>query len=423
MEIVGNGIVCKTARVTSTTRWKNWFGNVEVPLDAHLSLSEEDEISALVSRAAADGGRVRAHGAGHSNTPIVSGGGTLLDLRPTAGLRGIDRRANTATFGAGTTVAEVGALLWDAGLSPLNQGDINSQYLAGAVSTATHGTGVELGSFSGAVQSLRLVDGSGRVREISQDTLELLRAARTSVGALGIITEITLAVAPAFNLALRFEHVSWAEALDRWDHEVRSHRHFTLYWSPDGTNSWIPGGSSEPSGPGLAVMKFMDHRPADDESTGNKAAGTFVAPAWQVWPDDYLPDYHEFEYMIPLAAGREAVERIRELILRDHPDQILPIEIRFCGADDAMLSPLAGRETCVVSVAGVMGSDNSRFFADCDRILAEYGGRPHWGKAHLLDADRLRAVYPEFGDFLRIRADLDPAGVFDTDASRIAFGS
>ena len=403
-------------------RWTNWFGNVSVMLDAVTVVHDEDEIVSRVRHAVESGTRVRAHGAGHSNTSIVTSGGTLLDLRPMAGLRSIDRDAGTATFGAATTVASIGPLLWAEGLSLANQGDTNAQFLAGAVSTATHGTGVELGSFSGSVVAARLITGAGQVREIDEREPELLRAVRTSLGTLGILSEITVRVLPAFNLSLEFEDLSWDAALARWDEEILRNRHFTIYWCPDGTNEWIPGGAAGGEGSERVVFKTMNPSPADDGTVGTKGSGTFVAPAWQVWPDDYLPDYHEFEYMIPIEYGKEAASRIRDLMRREHPDEVLPVEIRFCGPDDAMLSPLAGRQSCVISVSGRMGADNDRYFADCDRILADYGARPHWGKAHRLDVDRLRAVYPEFDRFLEIRRQLDPAGAFLTDAALELFG-
>jgi FAD/FMN-containing dehydrogenase len=391
--------------------WTNYFGNVACEAARYVSITSEEELVAEIADASRHHRTVRAHGAGHSNTPLVATDGTLLDLRPMHGLRAVDNRAMTATFGAATTVAEIGPLLWEQGLSLTNQGDTNAQYLAGAVSTGTHGTGITLGSFSGSVAAARLVTAGGNVLEVDGRDQELLRAARTSVGALGLFTEITLNVVPAFSLCLEFESTDWDDVCQRWDTLVAENRHFTFYWCPDGSNEWVPS-AGEFAGRERVIVKTMNPLPADTPSSGVKGHGRFIAPAWQVWPDDYLPDYQEFEYMVPVAVGKEAMTEIRELIRVQHPGETMPVEVRFCGADDAMLSPLAARVSCVISVSGRMGADNSRFFHDCHRVLAAYSGRPHWGKAHCFDHPQISSAYAEFGAFSSVRERLDPDGIF-----------
>lgn len=401
--------------------WRNFFENVSCEARRYAEIDTDDQVAAAIGEAARQGDTVRAHGAGHSNTPLVCTGGTLLDLRPMSGLRHVDPDALTATFGAATTVAEIGPLLWKRNLSLANQGDINAQYLAGAVSTGTHGTGIDIGSFSGSVEALRLVSADGAIRDIGSAEQDLLRAARTSLGALGVLTEITVKVVPAFALRLQYETTDWSDLLNRWDGLVTGNRHFAFYWCPDGTNNWAPASMGRTDGTECVVIKTMNPLPPDAPVSGSKESGNYVAPAWQVWPDEYLPDYHEFEYMVPAADGIAAVTQIREMLRTRFPDETMPLEVRFGGPDDAMLSPFAGRHSCVVSVSGAMGADNSELFSAAHELLRAFGARPHWGKAHRFEAEQLRTVFPEFDRFCAVRAQLDPDGLFLNDHLRTLF--
>lgn len=402
-------------------RWRNFFENVACEAQRYIEVESDEQLAAAITAAADAGDTVRAHGAGHSNTPLVITPGTLLNLRPMSGLRRLVAQAMTATFGAATTVAEIGAVLWEHGLSLTNQGDINAQHLAGAVSTGTHGTGIDIGSFSGSVRALRLVGADGTIREIDSRDEELLRAARTSLGALGVLTEITVAVQPAFALDLRYEVTDWPDLVQRWDALLAENRHFAFYWCPNGTIDWAPERMSRADGRESVVIKTMNPLPADTPVSGSKSEGRLVAPAWRVWPDDYLPNYHEFEYMIPVADGLIAVTQVRDLMQMRFPGETLPLEVRFGGPDDAMLSPFVGRHSCVVSLSGVMGADNRDFFSAAHDLLVPFGARPHWGKAHLFDAAQLRPAFPEFDRFCSIRSELDPDGVFVNDHLRELF--
>src|SRR5262249_2733485 len=122
----------------------------------------------LVACAAARGLTVRAAGAGHSFTPVAVTDGLLLDLRGLGGIRSIDPESRRVVTGPATTIGDFGSPLLDAGLALPNQGDIAEQQIAGAVATATHGSGLRLGCFSSIVRRLRLVSADGSVHEIGE---------------------------------------------------------------------------------------------------------------------------------------------------------------------------------------------------------------------------------------------------------------
>src|SRR5947207_9776119 len=140
--------------------------------------TSEDETAARVARATERGLHARVAGAGHSFTPVVATDGLLLDLRSLGGIRSIDAERRRVVVGPATTIGEFGEPLWAEGLGLANQGDIVAQQIAGAVSTATHGSGLGSGSFSASVRRLRLVTASGDVVEATEDTPDLLHAAQ-----------------------------------------------------------------------------------------------------------------------------------------------------------------------------------------------------------------------------------------------------
>ena len=149
-------------------KWTNWVGNQSCLPAEHAAPASEDEVAVLVADAARRGLPVRVAGAGHSFTPVVTTDGLLLDVRSLPGIRSIDPERRRVVVGPATTIGEFGEPLWAAGLSLVNQGDIVAQQIAGAVSTATHGSGLRLGCFSAGVRRLRLVTGNGEVVEVGE---------------------------------------------------------------------------------------------------------------------------------------------------------------------------------------------------------------------------------------------------------------
>ena len=178
------------------------------------------------------GARVRVSAARHSFTPVVETDGLLLDL---SGLRGVvdaDPAASARAPWRGTLIRDFYEPLWREGLALKNQGDIDTQQIAGAVSTATHGSGIRNNCFSGVVRGVRLVTASGEIRDIGESEPDLLRAAQVSVGMLGVMTRLELEVTDAYRLTEQVDLWAWEEVLERWDELVHEHRHFGFFWLP-----------------------------------------------------------------------------------------------------------------------------------------------------------------------------------------------
>jgi FAD/FMN-containing dehydrogenase len=392
-------------------KWTNWVGNQSCLPAEHAAPASEDEVAVLVADAARRGLPVRVAGAGHSFTPVVTTDGLLLDVRSLPGIRSIDPERRRVVVGPATTIGEFGEPLWAAGLSLVNQGDIVAQQIAGAVSTATHGSGLRLGCFSAGVRSLRLVAGNGEVVEVGEGEPDLLHAAQVSVGMLGVITELELEVAPAYRLRERIEHWSWEEAWGRFDELAQAHRHYSFFWMPSEGSAELYGLAT----PGESLtdrchVKIYDE--VDDSVPDSDEPHRRVGPAYVIYPMVYEPNFHELEYFVPYEVGRDALAAMRELMLRSLPASIFPMEVRTVGRDDAYLSHSFERDTVVISVSGTPGTDYWPYLREVDRLLGEFDARVHWGKLHFLTREQLLGRYPRANDFIETRRRLDPDGTF-----------
>ena len=421
--------------------WTNWARQQRcAPVAIELPRSEQ-EVAAAVHDAAERGLRVRAVGSGHSFTDAACTDGVMLDLAGLGGVLDSDRDSGLVRVRPGITLNALGRELATRGLALENQGDIDAQALAGALATATHGTGARFGNLSSRVHAMRVVTGSGEMATLTRDSdPEGLRAARVGVGALGIVTEVTLRCVPLFGLRRVDRWLALGDTLDRLDEHVDGHDHFEVLAFP----------YSE-----LALCRFSERLDGESRGGGGRLGewvqesllenavlgiifrlgrtapraiprlNRFVCRAgrdsvkedlsWRVYATRRAVRFTEMEYAIPRAHAREAVERVLGLVERRRLPVGFPIEVRFTAADDAFLSTANGRETAYVAVHQLIGMEYESYFRAVERIMDDYDGRPHWGKRSYQTAATLAARYPEWDRFQAARARLDPAGTFSND--------
>jgi FAD/FMN-containing dehydrogenase len=146
--------------------WRNWVGNQSFVARHKADPSSEDELAALVQEASRQNLPIRVAGSGHSFTPVIVTSGLLLSLKNMQGLVSADLDRKRVVVRAGTRIGDIGRALKEIGLSLANQGDIDTQAIAGALSTGTHGTGIGLGCLSSQAVGMRLVQPDGSVLEI-----------------------------------------------------------------------------------------------------------------------------------------------------------------------------------------------------------------------------------------------------------------
>jgi FAD/FMN-containing dehydrogenase len=377
-------------------------------------------VAALVAQAAERGAGVRVAGAGHSFTPVVETGGVLLDLSALRGVVATDAERKRATAMAATRIHDFYEPLWDAGLALRNQGDIDTQQIAGAVATATHGSGTRYTSLSGVVRGVRLVTGTGEVRDIGEDEPDLLRAAQVAVGMLGVVTRLELDVTDAYRLREQVGLRPWDDVMEHWDELVSEHRHFGFFWLPTEESGALYNleshGESVTDQCYVKVYDEVGPDVPDDDTEGRR-----VDRCYRIFPMVYDPNFHELEYFVALERGKEALQAMRELMLSSLPESVYPLEVRTVGRDDAFLSPQYETDTTVISVSGKPGTDYWDYLRSVDALLAEFDARVHWGKLHFMTPERLHALYPRAADFIAIRRELDPDGVFLNDHLRPLF--
>jgi FAD/FMN-containing dehydrogenase len=163
--------------------WRNWVGNQSFIARHKAEPGSEDELAALVHAAAQQDIPVRVAGSGHSFTPVVATSGLLLSLKNMQGLVSVDLDRKRVVVRAGTRIGDIGRALKELRLSLANQGDIDTQAIAGALSTGTHGTGIALGCLSSQAFGMRLIQSDGSVFEVDGDRdPEMMAAAQVSVG-------------------------------------------------------------------------------------------------------------------------------------------------------------------------------------------------------------------------------------------------
>jgi FAD-linked oxidoreductase len=412
--------------------WRNWTGDQRCVPAAVVRPAGEEELAAAVRDAVARGLGVRVAGSGHSFTDIACTDGVMLDLSLMR--RVLDVDGDRATVEAGITLNRLGEELAARGLALENQGDIDAQTLAGATATATHGTGVRFRNLSAGIAGLRLVTAAGETLDLRAGD-ELL-AARVSLGALGVVSRITLRCVPRFTLRRRDEPRPLGETLDRLDQHVDDADHFEFWVFPytrTALTRTCRRSSDAPSPPPAWRRRLQEDlienglldlvcRAGSTLPRGVPRLNRLVAAAMsasdvedhshRVFATRRRVRFNELEYAIPRAHAREAVERALEAIERRRLPVGFPLEIRFAAADDALLSTAHGRETCYVAVHQYRGMEFESCFRAIEEIMDSYDGRPHWGKRHYQTAATLAPRYAGWERFQAVRARLDPDGVF-----------
>ncbi|GAB3573631.1 D-arabinono-1,4-lactone oxidase [Amycolatopsis endophytica] len=421
------------------SRWQNWARTASAdPQRIHTPRSTA-EISEVVTDVAVNGRRVRAWGSGHSFTPIAVADSDAIDLTGWTGIAAVDAANHRVTVRSGTTIRQLNAELDGLGLAMTNLGDIDAQTVAGAISTGTHGTGARLGGLATQIVQLELVLADGSVVTCSADRQpDLFAAARVGLGALGVITHVTLQCEPAFALAAQERPEPLEQVLEGFDTFAAENDHFEFYWFPYGKNALVKRNNRMPAGeakrPLSRAREFLDYEIMENVAFGTlcrigRAVPRFAQPLGRFASSvlsarEYSDTSHrvfvthrgvrfvESEYAVPRDSLHDVLRELRALVPRLENPVTFPVEVRVAAADDIWLSTANGRDSAYVAIHQFTGMPYREYFAGFESITSAVGGRPHWGKMHTLDASALRERYPHFDDFVEQARRCDPTGVF-----------
>ncbi|WP_194826278.1 D-arabinono-1,4-lactone oxidase [Nocardia sp. XZ_19_231] len=426
--------------------WVNWAGQQRCTPAVVAAPRDVEELAAIVTDAAAAGRTVRVAGSGHSFTDAVLTDGTLVDLSGLDKVLDVDVDAGRVRVEAGISLHAASPLLHAHGLAFPNLGDIDTQSLAGATATATHGTGARLRNISAALHSVEVLRADGTRVELNEQTdPDGWKAARVSVGALGVVTAATLQLAPSFVLECVERPVPLKEVLADIDEFADGSDHFEFFAFPHSDTAMTKAidRTEAPEQPRGTVSEWLNdilianhaydglcrlgrripaaipmiHRAATLAGSNNRQ----VDRSYRVFSTPRLVKFNEMEYAIPRAHAAEAIREILSLGRRFGTP--MPIEVRWVAPDDAFLSPAGGRETCYIAVHQYQGMVWEPYFRACEAVFDAYDGRPHWGKRHFQTAETLRPRYPEWDRFTAVRRRFDPTGVFANDYVHRVLGS
>ncbi|WP_214466592.1 D-arabinono-1,4-lactone oxidase [Microbacterium flavescens] len=430
-------------------KWQNW-GRSESVRPRRVEFPRTAEaVRRAVMAASAQKIPVKAVGAGHSFTGIAVAPGALLDLTDLTGLVSADVERSRITLRAGTRLHQIPALLAPYGLAMENLGDIDRQSISGAISTGTHGTGARFGGIAAQVVGATLVTASGEMLTVSEaENAELVPAVALGLGALGILVDVTVQCVPAFVLHAVEQPEDLGVVLNDLDARVAETDHFEFYWFPHTdramtkTNTRLP--ESAPRHPLPIVGKWVDdtvvgsglHQVACSVA---RAVPATIPPinrlSVKLWGDREFTDassrvfatsrsvrFREMEYALPVENVRPAFDALRALIDERGWRISFPVEVRFAAADDRWMSTAHGRASAYIAVHRYWREDPTEYFEAVEQIMLGFGGRPHWGKMHTLDASILRDRYPRFDDFVALRDRLDPERLFANPYLRRVLG-
>lgn len=403
----------------------NWAGSYEYGASALVRPTSIDELVSLVQSSP----RLRALGSRHSFNDVADSPGVLVSVDSLFGDEEpvLSASSSTVTVGAATRFASLAAFLEPRGWALHNLGSLPHISIGGAIATGTHGSGVGNGSLSTAVAALEYVDGTGSLVRIARGD-EGFEGSVVALGALGIVTRVTLDIQPSYQMRQDiFVDLSWEAALDGFDEIMAAAYSVSLFgdWSDAGfKQAWVK--TRLDGAPFAYADSFFGARPAGskvmspagDDLDNTTVQGGVPGPWSERLPHfraDVTPsagDEIQTEYFVSRADARAALLAVRALGDRLRP-HLLVTELRTIAADALWLSPTSGRDSLAIHFTWKSHPAEVRaLLPSLEAALAPFDVRPHWGKWFTLGAAELAPKYGHLADFAALAESRDPARRF-----------
>lgn len=424
------------AALAQSTPWRNWSGGLSCQPAGRHDIADEQQLVDILKRTT---GAIRPIGSGHSFSPLIPTDGHLVVIDQLNGVLDVDNVAMQATLGAGSRLGDLGAPLYALGQGMQNLPDIDRQTVAGAIATGTHGTGASFKSLSGYVTGLRLISPDGEVYDLDESDGDLFNAARVSVGALGVVTQVRMQNRSAYKLKKREWTAPTEDLLAEFDERAATHRHFEIFplVYSDYSLALAIDESDEPIGQTIIPAEEttladlrplgVDATPAEKLAMNNALAeraeiSEAVDVSYKLLSNIRVNPFNEMEYSVPAEVGAECVREVLKTIYDEAIEVAFPLEFRYVSPEDPWLSMAYGDEPhATISIHRNANQDYRPYFDRIEPIFWKYGGRPHWGKIHSLGYEELAELYPRYDDFAEIRQSLDPNGRMLNDHLRKLF--
>ncbi len=414
-------------------RFTNWGGSASCAPTSRAAPGSEDEVCALVKGAA--GGRVKVVGGAHSWSDCAMTDHTLVSLEAMNRVVRVDKQRGQVTVEGGMRLHALNEALATEGLALPIVGSIADQTVAGLVATGTHGSSLQHRNLSAHVKAITLVDGRGEVVEIDANDARL-PGARLALGALGIVTRVTLMVEPAFTVVEEMEPVTFEAAMAALPTLARDVEYAKLWWFPHTDRALLFRGRRADVVPtfSTAFRSFDTHVvngvvfrgllglgatfPSWIPALNRTVALTYGSPRRVVGRSDQVltvampPRHRESEWAVPLDAAVAMLRGARQLVEEQGHRVNFILEARFVPSDDTWMSPAYGRD--VVQVGAYSGNPGgcAAWFGAFAALARSLEGRPHWGKEAEFTPDDVGRWYPQAGAFRDLARSLDPEGLF-----------
>jgi xylitol oxidase len=410
----------------TSTPERNWAGNYTYRAEKLHRPRTLEELQGIVTKAPS----VHVLGSRHSFNDIADS----LELISLETLRAegslpeavtIDRQANTVSFGGGVKYGELVQTLNDEGLALHNMASLPHISVAGAISTATHGSGVRHGNLATAVAELELVTSGGEIVKVSRGDHDF-DGMVVGLGALGVITRITLDVQPAYEVEQRvFERLSW-DALEQNFEEIASCAYsvsFFTHWGETVDQVWVKRRTDQPDRvegdlfgavPATAEQHptgVLDPTPCTPQ-LGRPGPWSDRIPHFRMGFTPSSGEEIQSECLLPRRHAVEVFDAMLGLSSRIRP--LLQVsEIRTVAADQLWMSMSYGEDCVAIHFTWRREQDAvERIVAEIEEALAPFHVRPHWGKLFHANAATIATLYERHGDFVRLVERLDPRGAF-----------
>jgi xylitol oxidase len=401
----------------------NWAGNVTFSTDRLQAPTAVEQLQQIVAGAE----RIHALGTGHSFNRIADTDGELVTVRELPGGLEIDREGMVVTVPAGARYGEVAQALHERGLALHNLGSLPHISVAGACATGTHGSGNANQCLAGAVRGIEFVRADGELVAVAADEPSFPGSV-IALGALGVVTRLTLAVEPTYDVAQDV----WLDApvervVAAYDEITASGYSVSLFSWPEARDRvdqiWVKCRAGEPAVDGRAwgarpaetdvhPVIGQDSRAAT-EQRGIRGAWHERLPHFRASFTPSAGDEQQTEFLIPREHGAAAVAAVLAL---DLTAALQVAEFRTIAADDLWLSPYHGRAT--TGVHFTWHNDDDVVSAALEKVsaaLAPFDPRPHWGKVFPTSRDELARHYPTLPEFRALVDRYDPGRKFGND--------
>jgi len=424
--IIGGAVISPMISWQQDDKIKNWAGNLTYGTTKINYPSSVEEVQELVKKY----NKLKVLGSKHCFNTIADTKDIFISSKKLDQFISLDKDAKKVTVGAGITYGKLSPYLQENGFALHNLASLPHISVAGACITATHGSGEKNGNLATAVSGLEIVNASGDVIHLSREKDgDRFNGAVVNLGALGVVTKVTLDLLPAFNVRQNVYTKLPMEQLKNHFNEIEGSGYsVSLFtdWKSDSINEvWIKS-LAESDGPVQTLPEFYgaaaatkNVHPIIDLSAENCTEQMGVPGPWY----ERLPHFKmgftpssgvelQTEYFVPRKHAVEAISAVAKLGEQVSPHLFIT-EIRTINADNFWMSPCYQQESVAIHFTWKQDWPNvSKLLPVIERELAPFNAKPHWGKLFSISPARLKELYVKLPDFKQLVKEFDPQGKF-----------